>query len=76
MAAGVLPDLADRYGVNWKYRGKAEEQSESVGDIRFALPLSLMLIYIILAWVLGSYLWPLAVMSVIPFGLVGALFGH
>jgi multidrug efflux pump subunit AcrB len=34
------------------------------------------MIYIILAWVLESYIWPVAVMSVIPFGLVGAIFGH
>ena len=34
------------------------------------------MIYIILAWVFESYIWPLAVMSVIPFGLVGAIFGH
>lgn len=76
LAAGPLPQVAQRYGVDWTERGKAQEQSESVGDIRIALPLSLIMIYIILAWVLGSYLWPLAVMSVIPFGVVGAIFGH
>jgi multidrug efflux pump subunit AcrB len=72
----VLPGITARYGVNWEYKGKAAEQSESVGGIGFALPLSLLLIYIILAWVQSSYIWPLAVMSVIPFGLVGAIFGH
>ena len=30
----------------------------------------------ILAWQFASYGWPLVVMSVIPFGLVGAIFGH
>ena len=35
-----------------------------------------LMIYIILAWVFESYIWPLAVMSIIPFGLVGAIFGH
>ena len=34
------------------------------------------LIYIILAWVFASYTWPLAVLTVIPFGIVGAVFGH
>lgn len=72
----VMPELVERYGFDWKYLGKAEEQSESVGGIGVALPMALLMIYIILAWVLGSYLWPLAVMSVIPFGLVGAIFGH
>jgi len=72
----VMPELVKNYGVNWRYVGKAEEQSESVGGIGVALPLALLMIYIILAWVFGSYVWPLAVMSVIPFGLVGAVFGH
>ncbi|MFP4130457.1 MAG: efflux RND transporter permease subunit, partial [Halorhodospira sp.] len=38
--------------------------------------LALGLIYLVLAWVFASYGWPLLVMSVIPFGLVGALVGH
>jgi multidrug efflux pump subunit AcrB len=76
LARKTLPELEQRFGVKWKFRGKAQEQSESVGDIGIALPLSLLMIYIILAWVFASYLWPLAVMSVIPFGIVGAIFGH
>jgi len=76
LARSVLPELIESYGVDWKYLGKAEEQSESVGGIGVALPLSLLMIYIILAWVFESYIWPLAVMSIIPFGLVGAIFGH
>jgi len=76
LARTVLPELTERYGLSWQYLGKAAEQSESVGGIGVALPLALLMIYIILAWVLGSYLWPVAVMSVIPFGLVGAIFGH
>lgn len=76
LARSTLPELVKKYGVDWQYLGKAAEQSESVGSIGVALPSALVMIYIILAWVLGSYVWPLAVMSVIPFGLVGAIFGH
>jgi len=35
-----------------------------------------VLIYLVLAWVFGSYGWPLLVMMIIPFGLVGAIWGH
>jgi multidrug efflux pump subunit AcrB len=34
------------------------------------------MIYLVLAWIFASYGWPLVVMSVIPFGLVGAVVGH
>jgi len=76
LARSTLPELVAKYGVEWSYLGKAADQSRSVGSIGVALPSELLMIYIILAWVLGSYVWPLAVMSVIPFGLVGAIFGH
>jgi multidrug efflux pump subunit AcrB len=38
--------------------------------------LALVLIYLVLAWVFGSYGWPVLVMMIIPFGLVGAIWGH
>ncbi|MFL2770206.1 MAG: efflux RND transporter permease subunit [Rhodospirillaceae bacterium] len=72
----VLPDLTGKYGITAKFRGQAENQTETTGGLGLALPLALILIYIILAWVFASYIWPLAVLSIIPFGLVGAIFGH
>jgi multidrug efflux pump subunit AcrB len=38
--------------------------------------LGLAMIYIILAWVFSSYARPVVVMSIIPLGFVGAVFGH
>ena len=38
--------------------------------------LALLMIYIVLAWVFASYSKPFVVMSVIPFGLIGAIIGH
>jgi multidrug efflux pump subunit AcrB len=71
-----LPDLSARYGVEYSFEGRAAEQAETLGDMKHALMIGLVLMYIILAWQFASYVWPLIVMSVIPFGLVGALFGH
>ena len=76
LMSDVLPRLTNDYGVRWAFGGDAASQSESVGSISLALPLALLTIYIILAWVFTSYLSPFAVLSVIPFGLVGAIFGH
>ena len=71
-----LPELSARYGVEYSFEGRAAEQSETLGDMKRALMIGLALMYIILAWQFSSYVWPLIVMSVIPFGLVGAIFGH
>jgi len=44
--------------------------------MRIGAIVGLALMYIILAWVFGSYWLPLSVMSIIPFGLIGAAGGH
>jgi hypothetical protein len=38
--------------------------------------LTLVMIYLILACAFSSYVWPLAIMTAIPFGLTGAILGH
>ena len=76
LIAGPLPSLADRHGIDWSFKGRQEDQAETLGDMAWGAGLALALIYLVLAFVFGSYGWPLVVMSVIPFGLVGAVFGH
>ena len=73
---GELPEIAERYGLDYRFAGKAEEQAETFADIRLGAMLALALIYIILAWVFASFWRPFAVMLVIPFGLIGAVLGH
>lgn len=76
MQQSFLPELSSRYGVNVAYEGRAEEQAETIGDMVQGVLLAFVMIYLVLAWVFASYGWPLVVMSAIPFGLIGALFGH
>ena len=72
----VMRGLVDRYGIAWEFTGRAEDQAETTGDMKRGAIFALAMIYIVLAWVFGSYAWPLVVMSIIPFGIVGALIGH
>ncbi len=76
MQQSFLPELSARFGVNVAYEGRAEEQAETIGDMVQGVFLAFVMIYLVLAWVFASYGWPLVVMSAIPFGLIGALFGH
>ena len=63
-------------GVSYELAGEARDQKESSeGLIVGAIALSI-LIYVLLAIPFKSYSQPLIVMSVIPFGLVGAVIGH
>ncbi len=72
----VLPQLASESGVRFSFEGRQADQRETLGDMQLGLILALSLIYLVLSWVFGSYGWPLIVMFIIPFGLVGAIWGH
>jgi multidrug efflux pump subunit AcrB len=72
----TLPRLAERYGLEYSFEGRAADQRETMADMRNGLILGLALIYLILVWVFGSWGWPLVVMTAIPLGLAGAIFGH
>ena len=63
-------------GMDAKLTGEAEEQAESFGSLKTGLWFVLAVIYVLLAIPFKSYGQPLMVMSVIPFGIIGALFGH
>lgn len=57
-------------------RGEAEQREKSMRSLQLGFLLSLISIYVLLAIPLKSYTKPLAIMSVIPFGIIGALLGH
>jgi multidrug efflux pump subunit AcrB len=76
LEADTLPELQQRFPVEYSFEGRSADQRETLGDMRKGLVLGLVMIYLILAWVFASYGWPLVVMAAIPFGLTGALFGH
>jgi multidrug efflux pump subunit AcrB len=71
-----LNDLLDRYNLSFGLTGKSANDEEILATMALGSILTLVLIYLILAWVFSSYLWPLAIMVAIPFGLTGAVFGH
>ena len=73
---GLLPTMATQRGLSWEFTGRAEDQRETADDMKRGALFALAMIYIVLAWVFGSYGWPLVVMAIIPFGVVGALYGH
>ncbi|MGB6928617.1 MAG: efflux RND transporter permease subunit [Syntrophobacteria bacterium] len=73
----VMPKLKLRYpGLRYSMEGEGKEQKESLDDIISGFVIALFLIYALLAIPFKSFSQPLVVMSAIPFGIVGAVFGH
>jgi multidrug efflux pump subunit AcrB len=72
-----LPAILARHpSVAYNLAGEAEERADSLGGLITYATLALFVIYALLAIPLQSYLQPLVIMSVIPFGMVGAILGH
>ena len=72
-----IPELVSRHpGVRYGLEGASQEQNEFLFDLGIAFIAALFLIYALIAIPLHSYSQPLIIMSVIPFGLIGAVAGH
>jgi multidrug efflux pump subunit AcrB len=72
-----IPGLLARHpGVNYGLEGASEEETEFLMSLGIAFIAALFLIYALIAIPLHSYSQPLIIMSVIPFGLIGAVVGH
>lgn len=69
--------MLTRYpGISYEMEGEQRQQRESFGSLMVGWPLLMFTIYILLALPLKSYIQPFIVMSVIPFGFIGAFIGH
>ena len=73
----IAVDLQDKYPlVEIKAGGELEEEGEIKGGLIRALIITCILIYVLMAIPLKSYTQPFIIMSVVPFGFVGAAMGH
>ena len=72
----ILPDVATRFGVEWDLGGLAEQERDFLSDALAGFTLCLLGIYLTLAWIFASWTRPIVVMVIIPFGLVGTIWGH
>ncbi len=72
-----VPELSSRYaGVSVGLEGTSQEERDMILNMGIASVAAMFLIYTLIAIPLHSYGQPLIIMSVIPFGLIGAVIGH
>ncbi|MBP8718364.1 MAG: efflux RND transporter permease subunit [Candidatus Atribacteria bacterium] len=68
LASLVLPE-----GYHYTFSGEYEQMTESFSDLFFALILSILLVFMIIAAQFESLLFPFAVIFSIPFALIGVI---
>ncbi|MFM8363681.1 MAG: efflux RND transporter permease subunit [Verrucomicrobiota bacterium] len=62
-------------GIGITLSGESEDTDRSVESMKFAAVVAMLLIYGLLAVITNSFLQPVVIMAVIPFGIVGVIFG-
>ena len=72
----ILPSVSERFDVSWEFDGLKRQEREFLSDAAFGAAVALAGIFLALAWVFASWTRPFAILLVVPFGLIGAVWGH
>ncbi len=72
----LLPEVAARFDVQSELAGLAEQERDFLSDALLAMIFCLAGIYLTLCWIFASWTRPLVIMLVIPFGIIGMIWGH
>ena len=71
----ILPAIEEGFGVISSLTGLAEQERRFLNDALVAFLLCVLGIYLTLSWVFASWSRPMVIMLIIPFGLIGAIWG-
>ncbi|RUO26070.1 acriflavin resistance protein [Aliidiomarina minuta] len=75
--ANYIPDILAQYpNVTFGLEGASQDEQDALGSLATGAIFALFGIYALMAIPLRSYSQPLIIMSVIPFGIIGAVAGH
>ncbi|MEM1108178.1 MAG: efflux RND transporter permease subunit [Planctomycetota bacterium] len=74
---GGMDEIKARYpDLTIKYAGRQEQMADAFGSLPLGMAAACLMIYVILAWLFSSYFQPLTVMLIIPFSMIGVIWGH
>lgn len=77
LSADFFPELKKRYpGLFVSLQGEQKKMRESFGSLFIGFPLAVLGIFIVIATMFRSYAQPFVILFTVPFGIIGAVFGH
>lgn len=77
LESDLIPAVMERYpGLTLVEDGELAEMAETSASMAWVLLLALTTVYALIAVPLKSYIQPILIMAVIPFGVLGAIAGH
>lgn len=77
MKKDFFPQLLAKYpDLQLRWEGQQEQTGESIAGLIVGLVIAILAMFGLLTFEFRSYLQPLMILSIIPFGAIGALIGH
>ena len=77
IVANHLPDLQETYeGLTMDLDGELQEEAAFLGAMLKYMGLAMLIVYALMAIPFRSYWQPFLVLTAVPFGVMGAIFGH
>ena len=77
MEKDFIPDWKAKYpGLQLRKEGQAEGEEEFFKEVMSLYAVALFMMYALIAIAFKSYWQPIIIMSAIPFGFMGAVYGH
>ena len=77
LKSDVVPKLLARYpSLRFRWEGQQQETAESFNSLAIGFVVAMLAMYLLLVFEFKSYLQPFIVLAIVPFGMVGAIFGH
>ena len=77
LVARVLPELRAQFpGLQVMQAGFGREQSQDLASLASLMPVTLLIIFALMASQLRSYVQPLIILVAVPYGAAGAVIGH
>lgn len=72
-----VPQLKEAYpAVSLRWEGQKEQSQESVNSLMRGFAVAIVCMYVLLVLQFRSYIQPLLILIIIPFGMIGAVWGH
>ncbi|TWT50261.1 Multidrug resistance protein MdtB [Rubripirellula amarantea] len=72
-----VPNLQKQYpDISVRWEGQREQSNESVGSLLIGFAVAIVAMFVLLVLQFRSYIQPLLILMIVPFGMIGAVWGH
>lgn len=72
-----MPKLKEKYpAIDVRWEGQREQSVESIGSLFRGFGIAILAMFVLLVLQFRSYFQPLLILMIVPFGMIGAVWGH